>query len=222
MATVVDNTYFQRAPLYIPNGISINVAAPGDPEDNQISTDRLIELYEPEILIRALGIQDYTDLISVLGTLGDPGNEKWNDLVNGHTYTLDGVKYRWEGLRGRAKNSVIAQYIYCKYLELNDEVLTVMGASRPKTKAAESRTATDKYVRAWQTFLRMYQEIDTGAPVVSFNAFGTIGVDYSKGRNKTRSLLQYLSDLETVDPSRFPDVVFGVFTLDESQNSFGV
>lgn len=229
---VIDKTYFTRQPLYIPAGKSLNVSAPGAPVE-QGNIDRLVEVYEAELLINAIGITYYTQLVAALGLLPfavdtDPpslatADQKWQDLILGHTYTIDGREYRWEGLRGRNQVSLIAFYCYAMYLRDNGEQLTSVGVVKPDAKNSSSYTPTKKFINAWQTFLTMYQVIDTEQPAVRVNAFGTIGLDYYGTKNRTRSLLQYFYDLNNhVDATRFPDLEFGVIPLEESYNSFGI
>lgn len=228
MPYIVQITDFATEPLYIPNKVSMNTSAPGAPISDQLLIDRLIEVYEPELLISALGITYYTELLAALDLL--PFNDaavltadqKWIDLVNGHTYEIDGREFRWEGLAGRSRTGLIAWYIKAMYLKHKDEELTMMGAMKLDGKGAQPRTNTDKFVRAWQTFMRMYQDVDTEKAVVSQNKFGTVGYDYYSTKNNVRSLRQYVYDLETLPAysSRFPDLQFNVITLDESYNSF--
>lgn len=222
--TIIDKTYLAREPLYVPDGTTLNVAADGDPVDNQVDVVHFIEMYERELMVSAIGRTLYDEIIAIIeaDTLDDGGNEKYKALVDGLTYTRNGKDYVFEGLRGYEKNSLIAYYVYAQYLRAMEDRLTTLGTAKPLAKNSEATTPTKKFVRAWQTFLTMYQTTDVTVPVVSVNAFGTQGIDYRARTNQQRSLYQFLDDMTEVNAAWFPDVVFGIIPLEDSYNSFGI
>lgn len=228
--SVVDNTYFQREPLYIPETSSINVAEPGDAAVLENNVERFINIHEPELLIQALGITEYNAILDALTkTPFDPGagsaaDQKYIDLITGHTYTKDGIEYRFEGLRGREKNSFVAHYIYCMYLKNDQTKYTSIGTILPKAKNALPATRTSRFIKSWQEFMYMYQSADTDAPVIRETAWGIQWLDYHGSRNRLRSLYQYIVDMNNLAgfTDRYDGVEFGVVTMEESYNSFGI
>ena len=229
MPNIVETGFFATEPLYIPNRVSMNVAAPGAPTVEITDLQSLIDFYEPQLLINAFGITYYNELqIALTLQPFDPGavgvaDQKWIDLVNGHTYEIDGVEYMFEGLKGRNNNSLIAWYVKAMYLYGRDEVVTTLGVGKLQGKGAEARTHTNKFVRAWQNFMSLYQAVDSRTASIALNDFGTVGLDFTAGRNNVRSLYQYFLDLaQYVDDTRFPDLNFAVVPLEESYNSFGI
>jgi len=77
--------------------------------------------YEKEILIKLLGYPLYTLLQADLDESGDPQTQIYTDLVDGaeFTHTFNGEEYtlKWEGLRNTAKISLIAYYVFYKFVE---------------------------------------------------------------------------------------------------------
>ena len=130
MSTVIDSTYFKGQPAYIPDGVTLNVAAPGEQAENLSSTDRLIALYEPILLRGAVGTEYYEGITEALEmqpyTPGSPdtAEAEYQKLISGYDYDLDGVRYNWPGLKGGAsKDSLIMYFIHCKYLQLSSETV---------------------------------------------------------------------------------------------------
>ena len=149
--------------------------------------------------------------------------DKWVNLVNGETYELNGISYRWDGLKGFNKSSCfLAAYIYCMYQLENQTITTGTGEGKLDPKNVMLITSTSKFINAWQFFLKRYQAPDMDIPRVIINGFGTYGLDYQNNQNEIRSLYQYLTDKNTLDPSNFPNLNFKGIALDESYNSFGI
>ena len=226
---VIDETFFDKEPLFIPNKSTIEVRASSTPPV-EASIDRFIELCERELLINALGVTLFDELQSeILKKPIDPDGtepnaaQKWIDLVDGRNYTLEDMEYRWEGLRGFKQNSLIAHFVYSSYLLHNNDVLTTTGTVKPKAANADNVTMTPKFIRAWQTFLGMYQgQDDFLHHHNSHHGLHLKGIDSDSSKNKTRSLLQYLNDSNDLDATAFPNFEFRLVQLEDSFNSFGI
>ena len=215
MAGLIDNSYFLKGDLYIPNNTDINVGAVGI--TNQTDLDFYIIEFERELLINALGVVLYDALQTQLAKLPfsvdtDPPSletapKRWIDLVNGVTYTNpSSVKKRWEGLRGANKQSLVACYVYTQYLRNYNETFATTGVVRNDSKNATNYDATPKYIRAYNKFLGQYQADSLPNPITYVNRFGTNGLDWYGSESSTVSLYQFLTDSNNKD-SIFPDPI---------------
>lgn len=230
---VVDNTYFENRELFIPNNKDLN-AEPVGTASVQSELDATIEKYECELLINALGVTLYDELVTALEDLG-VADQKWKDLVTGKNYTIDSKVYRWGGLRGFSKQSLVAFYVYTQYL-VNDELAyTTVGVVQNEANNASVGDYTPKYIKARNSFLEQYQ----GNLYNYYKGYYNTNLyDHScRDRNEylsytdslniykyyTRSikasLWQYLNDSNDLDPTAFPDFQFKVYP---PQNRFGI
>lgn len=224
---IIDRTFFEKEPLLIPNLTSLEVRGATEPAQQGV-IDRFIELCERDLLINALGITLFDELtIEAAKDPITPGGggaaaQKWIDLVDGRNYTISAIEHRWEGLRGFSKNSLIAYFIFTSYLMNKDGILTTLGVVQPKASISENLSSTPKFINAWQTFISMYQGTSIHHPLIIHNRFG-IGIDHAGSSiNAPRSLFQYLTDTNTLDPTSFPNLTFGKVALENSFNSFGI
>jgi len=219
MATIIDNTYFEKGSLYIPNNKDINVA-PVDTPSSQSELDFFIEKYERELLLNAFGVTLYNELQS---QIPNPTIQKWIDLINGSDYTdADGEVKRWDGLKGNLSQSVIAFFVYCEYLRNDNEAYATVGTVKNNAKNADNVDATPKYIKAWHQFIDFYQGQNYCTPQVIVNRSGMIGLDYYGEGNKVQvSLYQYLMDANTLDDTSFPDFD-NYFKFYRTKNSFGI
>jgi hypothetical protein len=215
MANIIDRTYFEKGDLFLPNLINSN---PGDTEYGS-DLDFYIDEYERVLLLNALGIVLYEELVTALTDLSN-SNQKWEDLVNGVTYTNpSGVKKRWEGLKGANGQSLIAAFIYTEYLRNLNETFTTVGVVRNDAKNATNRSGTTKLIKAYNKFLTQYQDEQKATPRISVNMFGTLGVDYFSSEKATVSLYQFLTDYNDLDKTSFPDFTFKFYS---NLNSLGI
>jgi hypothetical protein len=213
MANLINSSYFQKGDLYIPNNTDINVGDVGI--TNQTDLDFYIVEYERELLLNALGIVLYESLQIQLAKLPfavdtDPPSletapQRWIDLVEGVTYTNpSSVVKRWEGLRGANKQSLVASFVYTKYLRNYNETFATTGVVRNDSKNATNYDATPKYIKAYNKFLRQYQADNLPNPITYVNRFGTNGLDWYGSEDTTVSLYQFLTDSNS-EKSIFPD-----------------
>lgn len=218
---IIDKTYFSSGELFIPNAISQDALPKGTPTRGD-KLDVFISRNEREFLINALGVIHSDTLINILknNELEEVGNEKWKALVNGENYVLNGETYRFDGLAGYEKQSMIAYYIFCKYLRDNDLTYTTVGTVRDVAKNSFSVSATPKYVDMWNTFINMYQgKKASEEPYIIRNASGEIGLSYFSEEGAQRSLYRYLLDKNDIDDTNFPDFQF---TFHQRYNSLGI
>lgn len=217
--SIVNLTYFQAGSLYIPNNNNLNVEIDGVPNSGN-ELQLFIDIYERELLINALGIDLYNDFQSELPA---PTTQKWIDLLNGKDYSINGKNYRWDGLIGVNKQSLIAFYIYCKYLRNNQSVYTTAGVVLPNSANSENVDATPKYIFSYNNFINKYQgeigEQDNYSIIT--NCYGNIGLDYYVGSNKSYlvSMYQYMVNQNTLDDTNFPDLDFKFYYR---ENSWGI
>ena len=218
---IIDTTYFTSGELFIPNVISQDALPAGTPSRNT-KIDVLISKYSREFLINSLGVILYDELAQILtnDTLDDVGNEKWKALVEGENYVLDSKTYRFDGLRGYEKQSMVAYYVFCMHLRESDLTYTTVGTVRDVAKNSFSVSATPKYVDMWNSFVNMYQgKAYNGEAVVIRNPSGLIGLTYHNEEGFQRSLYRYLSDKNEIDADNFPDFNFVFY---KRYNSLGI
>lgn len=211
---IIDSTYFDKGILFIPNNKDLNAEPIGTPTA-KTDLELLIELCERQILLNALGVENYEQLKLAIDDLPN-ADQKWRDLINGITYTDDnGIKVIWNGLVGYQKMSLLACFVYCEYLRNKEQLLTTTGVVKNNSANADNVSATPKFIKVWNIFLNQYQGQYSENPKVLTNGFGEIGLDYSQGNNREVSLYQYLQSHKT----DFADFRFKFY---ENFNSFGI
>lgn len=214
---IIDATYFEKGIIFIPNNKDINASPVGAPS-SQSELDFFIDNCERDLLINALGVTLFNLLTTAMIDLPN-ADQKWKDLVNGKDYTINSKTYRWEGLKGYNKQSLIAFYVYCQYLRNDESTYTTTGIIKNTSKNAENYDPTGKYIKAWNSFISQYQKEYNYNPTVSINAFGSIGLDYYGNNDAKRSLYQYLTDANELDVTAFPNFEFKVYDI---QTSLGI
>lgn len=222
--SIIDTTYFLSGNLYIPNVTSIDL---GDDDSPNVQNDLqlFIDIYERELLINALGITLYDEFEAELPI---PTTQKWIDLLNGKTYSISGKSYRWDGLIGSNKQSLIAFYIYCQYLRNDSSIYTTTGVVKADAANSQMYSPTPKYIDNYNRFIKSYQGeysdyYHNNNPNIIFNASGMIGLDYYKNNqnNSFVNMYQYMTDQNTLEtnPQPFPDFEFKFYYR---ENSWGV
>ena len=217
MATIIDNTYFQKGWLFIPNNKDVN-SRPAGSVSAVSQIDFFIEEYERELLLNALGVTLYNELQAEIdGTLS---TQKWIDLVNGKDYAINGKTKRWNGLKGANQQSLIAFYVYCQYLRNDNSTYLTTGIAQNTANNAERSDPSPKFVKSWNRFLEQYQSMYNSAyPNVVYNRSGMVGLDYYGRDNIEINLFQYLTDQNELTPTDFPDFEFRFY---ETYNTMGI
>ena len=154
MAYIIDETYFQRN-LQVPNANELNSGAYAELQEYIDSKARLC-------LKGALGYELFKDFDNNVtdGVLDVGAPQKWQDLVNGKEYTLDGTLFRWEGLintEGAFNKSLLANFVYYYWLYDNQSAMTGVGEAVLNAKNATSINSTQRLVTVWNEFVKMYQ-----------------------------------------------------------------
>lgn len=135
---LIDISYFKGA-LKIPN----------IDKDPTAFEQNYIAVYEAEILTKLLGNSLYQLLIAnyVSGT-----PSIYVDLVEGKTYDVEinekTYSVKWNGLINSEKISLIAYYVYFKYLEQNYQQLTGLGVIQANSENANIVSPNAKMVWA--------------------------------------------------------------------------
>lgn len=217
---VIDRTYFNLGELQVPNNKDKNVEPITTPTV-QTTLDLLIEKYERELLLNALGVDLFNQLVIAVADIENPINLKWKQLINGTDYTINGKKYRFDGLKGNSKQSLIAFYVKSKYL-VNDEFnYTAAGISANTPKNSVRATFNEEYVRTWMKFINQYQgdvKNNKCGDTIYF-AYHFLGIDYYTKRDVQSSLFQYLCDANESDATAFPNFEFKTY---QKVNRFGI
>jgi hypothetical protein len=159
----------------------------------------------------------YDELVIALLDI-DNAATKWQNLVKGVTYVKDTETYRFDGLRGFNKESLIAYFVYCEYLRNDQSYYATTGVVKSKTKNAESYDPTSKFISCYYAFLKRYQnDCNLNSPIYYMSDSGTIGVDYygQGDENGIVTLETFLKDNE----SDYDGYSFKRF---ERINSFGI
>lgn len=217
MPTITDSTYYEVGKKFIPNNNNLTTEIPGVPNvSNELSST--ISKYERELLIGFLGITLYNELNTALADLPS-ADVKWQNLVNGVDYVKDSVTYRFDGLRGFEKDSLVAYYVFCKYMENDESYYSTTGVVKSNAQNSNSFTPTRKYLDSWYMFLEKYQnDISTGDYSYLIDNYGNVvGLDYynQAKSNKLVTLETYLKDHE----ADFEGYVFKRYT---GANSLGI
>ena len=214
MTAITDVTYYQKGINFIPN--SVDISASNSPSQES-ELEYFIKIHERQLMLNALGVTLFKefDAITDLTT----ADQKWIDLVDGVTYTLDDKKYLWEGLRGYNKNSLVASYIFCEFLRNDESTYTTTGIAQNMAKNAQNYSYTPKYISAWRQFIEKYQAQADCSPMIIRDHFGNVGLDYYQNNNSEVSLYRFLTDQNELDANAFPDFEFKFY---ENQNSLGI
>jgi len=218
---IISSNYFNKWDLYIPNNKNIDVQPKGAPSIKS-ELDEFIIKYERKFLLNALGVQNYNNLIAAELDLNNVSNLKWKNLIKGEDYTVGTEMYRWNGLNGVDKCSVIACYVFCNHFRVNEETYSTVGMVRNVAKNAILENPIAKFVRVWNEFLEMYQGGVEHADNNYYNSsFNGISGFYSQNteREPESSLYQYLCDKNTEDETNFPNLKFKFY---KPHNRYGI
>lgn len=185
---IINASYFTLPPLSIPNAVELPNNS-GRTYAPKTGVQAYIDRYEAELLINALGQEQYEELLDQFeeGVLKPDAEQKWVDLVNGRD--------DWKGLRyqiGTYKISLIANYVFYQYLSNTELFYAVTGLTRPDVANAISISANVTLVTQWNDFVRLYQ--GSRCTTASSIIYPINGYPYYDGINTIgESLLGFLS-----------------------------
>jgi hypothetical protein len=146
----IDSTYFIG---------EINI--PGASTD--LGLTQAIDQYEKEILIALLGYKLYSLLIADLLN-GIPQTQKYLDLINGkeftHSFKGEDITLKWEGLKNSGKLSLIAYYVFYKYVERDVSRFYGTGISMAAPGSGWERiSSVNKLCEVWERMRELYGKI---------------------------------------------------------------
>lgn len=206
---IVSLKQFEKGIYRIPGALK---APNGDDRSDTIL--EYIEKFEKDILIDGLGILLYKEVVDSFEltngvyTLKATATQAIKDLVNGVTYTNEGLEVQWEGLE-----PLLVPYVYAEYLANTQDILTNLGVKMPDAINTENVSAQPRYAKAYREFYKRYLNEDAEPRVLHRSA--GIGIDWYGSRNTNISLYEFLITKDSDYPN-------AVFTYKENTNSFGV
>lgn len=212
---IIDTSYFQYKPVFIPNSIAQPSVVSNLP--NSVGQlQKFIDDKEYTFLLNALGYDQTTELLSQFESNGGwkpAALQKWKDLVDG--------KNGWRGLKytvGVNKISMIAYYVFFYFLGEDYKSYTTTGVQSPNVENSETVYPNSKQAKAWNTFVRMYNGdmIRGGRPTFfsNWNGEGMMWAGGTLNRNEV-TLYQFLSENnEVYDITKF--------NFEYTVNSFGL
>jgi hypothetical protein len=133
----------------------------------QASTDaqltQAITQYEREILIQLLGYKLYSLLIADC-TLSVPATQKYKDLVDGadftHSWGGEDITLHWNGLQNTDLQSLIAYYVFYKFVERDVTRLYPAGVAVSNEGNSFVRVSpVNKLCAAWERMRELYGKI---------------------------------------------------------------
>jgi uncharacterized protein YciU (UPF0263 family) len=147
MANLIDTTYFVGE-ISLPGS-----ALSGDYADIL----PYIAKYEREALIELLGYTLYKELKAEIDADPQVFTTKWSRLVNGHEYEIeylgDTHLVKWNGLVNDDKISLLAYYIYFKYVQFHVTHTSGFGELIQAAENAAKVSPGQKMVNAWNRFI---------------------------------------------------------------------
>ena len=184
--------------------------------NNNTLIERFIDQYEVEFINKAIGrikAKEFFDNIDPLsGNVNADADIKWHHLMDGYNYTFCDRDYCWRGLRyssGVLNLSVIAYYVYYRYMTDNIIQKSTMGMVRPDAENALNGSTVPTLTRAWRNMIEWYGDVNIGYgnyqyPTITYKHRGYI-LDYA-GRHYDSdvSLYQFLTHNDDV----YEDFVF--------------
>jgi len=97
----------------------------------------------------------------------ESSEQRIKDIVEGVGFEVDGIDYYWNGLVNDNKKSLIAYYVYTKYLRNNITFTTGTGERKAKNENSHNANQSIKYWRAHQRYM---EEVTTLLLFLNANA----------------------------------------------------
>lgn len=223
---ITNNTYYKNS-VYIPHA---KPSITSDVTTVSAELDAFIETYERECLIKCLGFQLFAlfnaELDSAQANGLDAGADaKWDDLLNGKSYTNSGGDdVEWRGIRRKAKPadalpsvSFLANYVFWHYEQNYDVFRTGVGYVEAKGKNTMDRSPAQKVTKAFRDMVDVIQGREFKNTVVVRN-YG-IGIDYYS-YNSEVTLYQFIKDMNDAVADTYPD--FKPSYWEVRTNQFGI
>lgn len=155
--SIIDGSYF-RGELFLPNLDKFPVTG----QDYGADINQAIEEYEDEILTDLLGYSLYSLLKADLNESGNPQSTRFINLINGSEFQNDfrfTKTLKWIGLKNSQKKSLIAYYVFFKYVERNFSKMSEVGDVMLKAENGERFDSFHKTTLAWENMQKLYGKI---------------------------------------------------------------
>lgn len=147
MNNLIDETYFVND-INIPNTDRPNVSS---------TLEAAITKYQKEVLIDVLGWELY-ELFSENIT-----EAIYVSIIEGKDFTFEfngkQIKRHWKGLQNEDLESLIAYFVYCRWIESEITLTTGIGEILSETQVGTVISPRDKYVAAYNNMVRVYGNI---------------------------------------------------------------
>tara|TARA_R110002051_G_C8769409_1_gene503337 strand:+ start:14068 stop:14718 length:651 start_codon:yes stop_codon:yes gene_type:complete len=214
---ITDATYYQTGIKFIPDVKVTGTPVQGVPTNNTVSKlEHFIDINERLLLLSFLNVDLYNEFELAIQDLQN-ADVKWLNLVEGTTYTKDGEKYIFDGLRGYSKDSLVAYFVFCEYIKNDNNYYSTSGVIQTKDKNAYRVDPSSKLMDCYYAFLNKYQDnYEDLEPCYYMSSTGLIGVDYA-GSNDNGVVT-----LETFLRDNAADYEGYEFKRFETINSFGI
>ena len=210
---IIDDTYFQAPKREIPN---LDEADSKSFAELQLLIDEKCRL----LLQGFLTVEQFNEFDSYLvdgifpvdaqpdELLPNYVPQKWIDLVNGVTYTVNDIPLKWNGLiytKGTYKGSLLADYVYYHWLIENVSYMTGVGDAKGNPKGANLVNPTQRVVNVWNDFVFAYQGYACGIHYIH-TEFNPATYPYGYSSNGEVSLIQFLQNHNEAYPN--PNRIF--------------
>lgn len=216
---ILNETYFVGI-IDIPNVTAISPTS--NLTGNKALLDIILETDESECLIDLLGYHLYAEFkaeFDIDGTTGawtiKPGAaQKWKDLLNGTTYTVDGVEVMYRGLiyKEHAVNvSLLSYKVFCNYINNDATKYLDVGVKSLKAKHANDSAINAKYTASFRAFHKLTEYRDC------YNYYNDGNGQIRE--NGTRSLYEFIHEQNAIDSDTYKNWKPQRF---ENQNIFGL
>jgi hypothetical protein len=177
----IDSTYFVGE-------IAIPQAA------NDTGLTQTITQYEKEILLSLLGYKLYSLLIADLSN-GLPQTQIYIDLVNGkefiHVLNGESILLKWEGFKNTALQSLIAYYIFYRFVERDIARLYGTGISMATVKDGWERVSpVNKLCAVWERMRELYGKIPPELRM--YYSYSILGSELPRTFNSDPSAFNFL------------------------------
>lgn len=223
---MITNESYYKLDIYIPN--VVNDAPEVNDVSNKTELQNAMSQYEREALQYLLGYNLYTEFSNQfdvdsddIWTIKAGVDQKWLDLLNGTTYTIDDVEYTWKGLiykDGNLDKSLLAYYVYYNFLSNDVEHYASIGIETENAQNATRVSAIAKAVKAWHNFY--IQSVGNyNYPAYITNSSGCTGIDWFGSDDGVRSLYQYIRDINNQTPDTYENWKPKMFN---DMNQFGL
>ena len=124
------------------------------PKSSFDDIESFVERFEREVLQYLLGFPLYLSLIN------NKTVEPYKSLIDGAEYevSLNGITYmiNWSGLRGTAKQSLIAYYVYCEYMSNKVTSTQSVGETKSIQENSSNVGIVSKVLSAYVKFEELY------------------------------------------------------------------